>query len=271
MILGLNPRSFANLAPEEKERLIKEYGDEQGARKYLREKYGEMSEHPIVKMSKSLGNVVNPDDVIKEFGTDTLRTYIMFLGDFEKAAPWQANAVKGCKRFLDRIWNLAETRIDGDESYSAENEASIHRTIKKVGDDIDDMKFNTAIAALMALVNEFYEKKPSRGDIKALLTMLSPFAPHIADELWEIQGFEGYACTETWPSYDESKTVESVKEVAVQVCGKLKTTVKVAADATDDEIAEAAKADEKIIRLMEGKQLVRTIVAKGKLVNLIIK
>ena len=271
MILGLNPHNFDNLSDEEKADLVAKCGSEKEAKKYLVEKYGEMANQNIVKMSKSLGNVVNPDDVIKEFGADTLRLYVMFLGDFEKAAPWSPTAVKGCKRFLDRVWNLAENRIDGDCSYSAANEAAIHRAIKKVGDDIDSMKFNTAIAVLMALVNDFYANAPSRGDIKALLTLLSPFAPHICDELWELQGFDGLCCQQTWPEYDESKTVESVKEIAVQVGGKLKTTVKVPLDSPDDVVLEAAKADEKIARLIEGKQIVRTIVVKNKLINLIVK
>ncbi len=270
MILGLNPHNFANLPAEEQERLVKEYGSEAGAKKYLVEKFGEMASHPIVKMSKSLGNVVNPDDVVKTYGADTLRTYIMFLGDFEKAAPWQDNAVKGCKRFLDRIWNLAENRLEGDE-YSAANEREIHRTIKKVGEDIENMKFNTAIACLMSLVNQFYEHKPSRGDIRALLTLVSPFAPHIAEELWELQGFEGMACQAAWPQYDEAKTVDSEKEIAVQVNGKLKTTVVIPMDADDETVIGIATADEKIKRLMDGMHLVKTIVVKNKLVNLILK
>ncbi|MBR5381738.1 MAG: leucine--tRNA ligase, partial [Oscillospiraceae bacterium] len=270
MILGLNPHNFANLPPEEQESLLKQYGSEKEARKYLVGKYGEMAEHPIVKMSKSLGNVVNPDAVIKAYGADTLRTYIMFIGDFEKAAPWQDNAVKGCKRFLDRIWNLGENPLSGD-ALSPENESEVHRAIKKVSEDIESMKFNTAIAALMALVNKFYENAPSRGDMKALLALLSPFAPHIAEELWEIQGFEGLACLAPWPSYDESKLTESVKEIAVQVGGKLKTTVKVPLDAPDEVVLEAAKADEKIARLMQGMTIVRTIVVKNKLINLILK
>ena len=270
MILGLNPHNFSNMSPEEQEKLVKEHGSEAGAKKFLVEKYGEMASHPIVKMSKSLGNVINPDDVVKAYGADTLRTYIMFLGDFEKAAPWQDNAVKGCKRFLDRIWNLAEERLDGD-GYSAANEREIHRTIKKVGEDIENMKFNTAIAALMSLVNQFYEHKPSRGDVRALLQMLSPFAPHIAEELWEHQGFEGMACQSSWPEYDEAKTIDSEKEIAVQVNGKLKTTVIIPMDADDETVIGIASADEKIKRLMEGMQLVKTIVVKNKLVNLILK
>jgi len=271
MILGLNPHNFDNLSEEERADLISQFGSEKAAKKHLVEKYGEMANQSIVKMSKSLGNVVNPDDVIKEFGADTLRLYVMFLGDFEKAAPWSPTAVKGCKRFLDRVWNLAENRLEGDEAYSAANEAAVHRAIKKVGDDIDNMKFNTAIAVLMALVNDFYANAPSRGDIKALLTLLSPFAPHISEELWELQGFGGLACQEPWPQYDESKTVESVKEIAVQVGGKLKTTVKVPLDSPDDVVLEAAKADEKIARIIEGKQIVRVIVVKNKLINLIVK
>jgi leucyl-tRNA synthetase len=270
MILGLNPHNFANLSEEEQARLVAEHGSEKAAQKYLVEKYGEMASHPIVKMSKSLGNVINPDDVVKNYGADTLRTYIMFLGDFEKAAPWQENAVKGCKRFLDRIWNLAELPLE-DDNYSKANEREIHRTIKKVSEDIESMKFNTAIAALMSLVNQYYDHKPSRGDIRALLQMVSPFAPHIAEELWELQGFEGMACLSVWPEYDEAKTVDSEKEIAVQVNGKLKSTVVIPMDADDETVIGIATADEKIARLMEGMALVKTIVVKNKLVNLILK
>ena len=222
------------------------------------------------KMSKSRGNVVNPNDIVDEFGADTLRLYIMFIGDFEKAVPWNATAVKGCKRFLDRIWNLAETPLTGD-GYSAANESEIHKTIKKVGEDIESMKFNTAIAALMSLVNVFYENKPSRGDIKALLLMLSPFAPHVAEELWEIQGFGDMCCRQSWPDFDESKTQDAQREIAVQVGGKLKTTVVVPSDAEDEAVKAIACADEKIAKLLEGMEIVKTIVVKNKLINLIIK
>ncbi len=223
------------------------------------------------KMSKSRGNVINPNDIVNKFGADTLRLYIMFIGDFEKAAPWSSNAVKGCKRFLDRVWNLSEKRLDGDETYSEANESAVHRAIKKVGDDIENMKFNTAIATLMALVNDFYENKPSRGDVKALLTLLSPFAPHIAAELWEAQGFIGFVCQAAWPAYDESKTIEAEREIAVQVGGKLKTTVMVPNDADDETVLQAAKASEKIKKLIDGKDIIRTIVVKNKLINLIVK
>ncbi|MEG2744232.1 MAG: leucine--tRNA ligase [Oscillospiraceae bacterium] len=222
------------------------------------------------KMSKSRGNVVNPNDIIDEYGADTLRLYIMFIGDFEKAVPWSSTAVKGCKRFLDRIWNLAETPLQGDEM-SKPNEAEVHRAIKKVGEDIENMKFNTAIATLMALVNTFYENKPSRGDIRALLLLLSPFAPHIADELWEIQGFKGICCAQPWPEFDEAKTIDADKEIAVQVGGKLKATVIIPVDAEDEIVVGIACANEKIAKLLEGMDIIKTIVVKNKLVNLIIK
>ena len=241
-----------------------------------KEPYRKRTSHGMIlgedgqKMSKSRGNVINPNDVVDEFGADTLRLYIMFIGDFEKAAPWSTNAVKGCKRFLDRVWNLAENPAEGNE-ISAAHEKLVHRTIRKVGEDIENMKFNTAIAAMMTLVNAFYETKPSRGDLRVLLTLLSPFAPHITEELWEIQKFEGLASLAPWPAYDEAKTVDADREIAVQVGGKLKTTVTVPTDCDDDTAIAAAVADEKIKRLMEGKQLVRTIVVKNKLVNLILK
>ncbi len=271
MILGLNPHNWSNLSDEERARLIAEQGSEEKAREYLVHKYGEMAEHPIVKMSKSLGNVVNPDSVIKEFGADTLRLYIMFIGDFEKAAPWNPSAVKGCKRFLDRIWALAEKRIEGGEEYSAANEKEVHRTIKKVGEDIESMKFNTAIACMMTLVNKFYESAPSRGDIKALLALLSPFAPHMAEELWEIQGFEGIASTARWPVYDMAKTLDDEKEIAVQVNGKLRATVVVPADCEDGAAVEAAMAEPRVKKFTDGMQVVKTIVVKNKLVNIIVK
>ncbi len=271
MILGLNPHNYANLNETERNELLAQYGSEEEVRKYLRHKYGEMADHPIVKMSKSLGNVVNPDNVVKEFGADTLRLYIMFIGDFEKAAPWNPSAVKGCKRFLDRIWALAENRIDGDESYSAVNEKEVHRCIKKVSEDIEAMKFNTAISAMMVLVNKFYESAPSRGDIKALIALLSPFAPHMAEELWEIQGFEGLASLSPWPEYDHSKTLDAEKEIAVQVNGKLRGTVIVPADCEDSVAVETALAEPKVKKFTDGCTIVKTIVVKNKLVNIIAK
>ena len=222
------------------------------------------------KMSKSRGNVVNPNDVVDQYGADTMRTYIMFIGDFEKAAAWSDNAVKGCKRFLDRIWNLADQVKDAD-AYGKDNEAAIHKTIKKVSDDIENMKFNTAIAALMSLTNQFYDKGVNKAEFKTMLQLLSPFAPHMADELWERFGFEGMACTSRWPVYDESKTVASEVTIAVQVGGKLKTTVTVPTDSEQDAVLAVVTADSKIQKLMEGKDLVKVIHVPNKLMNLILK
>ena len=222
------------------------------------------------KMSKSRGNVVNPNDVVDQYGADTMRTYIMFIGDFEKAAAWSDNAVKGCKRFLDRIWNLADQVKDAD-AYGKDNEAAIHKTIKKVSDDIENMKFNTAIAALMSLTNQFYDKGVNKAEFQTMLQLLSPFAPHMADELWERFGFEGMACTSRWPVYDESKTVASEVTIAVQVGGKLKTTVTVPTDSEQDAVLAVVTADSKIQKLMEGKDLVKVIHVPNKLMNLILK
>jgi len=261
MILGRNPHyvGFAE-TEEEKQALI--------------EKYGSQALRPSVKMSKSLGNVVNPDDVIKAYGADTMRVYIMFIGDFEKTATWSDEAVKGSKRFLDRCWNLMELAKD-DYAVTPKNEPIIHKTIRKVGDDIESLKMNTAIAALMTMVNEFYANGLTRGDMEYLLELLSPFAPHIAEEMWEQLGFaEKYgkmAMQMSWPVYDEAKTREREREMAVQVNGKLRSTIVVPADSEDETVIAAACADEKIRRQMAGMQLVKTIVVKNKLVNLILK
>jgi leucyl-tRNA synthetase len=225
-----------------------------------------------IKMSKSRGNVVNPNDVIAEFGADTMRTYIMFIGDFEKPAAWSAKAVKGCKRFLDRVWNLAEGCTPSLE-YTPANESAIHKAIRKVSDDIEAMKFNTAIAALMALVNDFTANGCSKGDIKALLLMLSPFAPHMVEELWENLGFSGagMACQQSWPAYDQSKTVDSEVTMAVQVGGKLRGTVIVPLDSEQDVVVAAALADPKVQKFTDGMELFKIILVKNKLVNLIVK
>ena len=222
------------------------------------------------KMSKSRGNVVNPNDVVAQYGADTMRMYIMFIGDFEKAAAWSDNAVKGCKRFLDRIWNLADQVKEGD-TYSKDNEALVHKTIKKVSDDIENMKFNTAIAALMTLTNQFYDKGVNRAEFQTLLLLLSPFSPHIVEELWERFGLEGMACTSSWPAYDESKTIASEVTIAVQVGGKLKATVTVPMNSDQEAVLEVVKAEPKIAKLMEGKNLVKVIHVPNKLMNLILK
>ena len=242
-----------------------------------KEPYQKRTSHGMIlgeggeKMSKSRGNVVNPNDIIDQYGADTMRTYIMFIGDFEKAAAWSANAVKGCKRFLDRVWNLATEQEHVGEEYSQANEQAVHKAIKKVSEDIEAMKFNTAIATLMALVNDFYANGASRGDMKALLLMLSPFAPHMCEELWEMAGYGGQVCLQAWPEYDESKTVTSTVQMAVQVSGKVKANIVVSADASDEEIVAAALAEPKVEKLAQGMTLVKSIVVKGKLVSLIFK
>ena len=262
MILGQNPHYVGNASTqEEKDALIA--------------KYGNQALRPAVKMSKSLGNVVNPDDVVKAYGADTMRLYIMFIGDFEKVATWSDDAVKGCKRFLDRVWNLADQMTE-EEGVSEKNAPIVHKTIKKVTDDIDTLKMNTAIAALMAMVNEFYSNGLSRGDFEALLLMLSPFAPHMVEELWEQKGFaakhEGKMAMQcAWPEYDESKTVASSVEMAVQVGGKLKGTITVPVDSDQESVVEAAKANEKVAKAIAGMQIVKVIHVKNKLVNLIVK
>ncbi|HWS43611.1 MAG TPA: leucine--tRNA ligase [Pseudoflavonifractor sp.] len=225
------------------------------------------------KMSKSRGNVVNPNDVVAEFGADTMRLYIMFIGDFEKAAAWSSNAVKGCKRFLDRVWNLSGLAADSLE-YSAANESAIHKAIKKVSDDIEAMKFNTAIAALMALVNDFYANGLTRGDLSALLLMLSPFAPHLAEELWESLGFaagKGMACAQPWPAYDAAKTVDAEVNMAVQVGGKLRGTIAMPVDSAQDAVVAAALGDPKVGKFTDGMEIIKVIHVPNKLVNLIVK
>ena len=243
-----------------------------------KEPYQKRTSHGMIlgeggeKMSKSRGNVINPNDIIDAYGADTMRTYITFIGDFEKAVPWSSNAVKGCKRFLDRVWNLAESVTDQETEYSAANEAMMHKTIKKVSADIDSLKGNTAIAALMTLLNQFGEKGCNRAELKTFLQLVSPFAPHIADELWEQHGFEGVCSVSAWPAYDEEKCKDSEVEMAVQVNGKLKGTVVVPADAENAAVVEAAQQNEKVQRMLaEGGKVFKTIVVKNKLVNLIIK
>ena len=261
MILGQNPHYIGNVeTQEEKDALIA--------------KYGSQALRPAVKMSKSLGNVVNPDDVVKAYGADTMRLYIMFIGDFEKVATWSDDAVKGCKRFLDRCWNLMDMAKD-DAAVSEKNAPIVHKTIKKVTDDIDTLKMNTAIAALMAMVNEFYANGLTRGDLEVLMLLLSPFAPHMVEEMWELTGYAArngrMAMQMDWPVYDESKTVASAVEMAVQVQGKLRGTVTVPVDSDQDTVVAAARASERVAKAMEGMQIVKVIYVKNKLVNLIVK
>ena len=241
-----------------------------------KEPYQKRTSHGMIlgeggeKMSKSRGNVVNPDDIVKAYGADTLRLYVMFIGDFEQAAVWSDQAVKGCKRFLDKVWNLAEGCSDSLE-YTKANEAAVHKTIKKVADDIEAMKFNTAIAAMMTLVGEFQKNGCSRGDMRTLVTLLSPFAPHVAEELWEMLGGEDFVCRQPWPAYDESKTVADTVQMAVQVNGKVRANIIVPADADNEAVIAAAQADPKVQKFTGGMALAKTIVVPKRLVNLIVK
>ncbi len=240
------------------------------------EPYSKRTSHGMIlgetgeKMSKSRGNVVNPNDIVDQYGADTMRLYIMFIGDFEKAAPWQSNAVKGCRRFLERVWNIAEAATT-DQSVSKANEIPVHRAIRKVTEDIEALKFNTAIAALMSLVNDFSDNKASRGDLRVFLALLSPFAPHIAEELWEMLGFSGFAAAQEWPVYDPEKCVEAEIEIAIQVNGKLRATTRIPSGSDGDAMLSAAKDQQKIAEMIAGKTIVKSIIIPGKLVNLIIK
>ena len=223
------------------------------------------------KMSKSKGNVVDPNEVVNAYGADVLRTYVLFMGDYEKAAPWSENGVKGCKRFIDRVWNLNEIVKDGD-GYSKELESSFHKTVKKVSDDIESMKFNTAIAALMTLLNEIYDKgSVTKGELKTFITLLNPFAPHVTEEIWATQGFGGMLANGNWVDYDEEKTVDATIEVPVQICGKLRATVTIEKDADAATAISAAKNDEKVKELLSGKQIIKEIYVPGKIINIVAK
>jgi leucyl-tRNA synthetase len=223
------------------------------------------------KMSKSRGNVVNPDEMVEEFGADSLRLYEMFIGDFEKAVPWSYNGIKGCRRFLDRVWRLQSFLVDGDE-YSKELEVNMHRTIKKVSDDFENLKFNTAVASMMSLVNDFYSKgKVNRAEFKTFLILLNPVAPHITEELWERNGYEGMLHNQTWPEWDESKTIEDEIEIAVQINGKVREKIMVASGLGREETEEAAMKNEKVRALLGNKNVVKVIGVPGKLVNIVVK
>ncbi len=223
------------------------------------------------KMSKSRGNVVNPDEIIEDSGADTLRLYEMFIGDFEKSVPWSQNGVKGCRRFLDRVWKLKDIVVEGD-SYSKEFETNMHRTIKKVSIDFETLKFNTAIAALMTLLNDFNSaQKVNRAEIKTFLILLNPVAPHITEEMWELLGFENMISDVEWPKWEEEKTVENEIEMAVQINGKVRGTIVIAVDADKEAAKAKAMADQNIMRYIEGKNIVKEIYVPGKIFNIVVK
>ena len=239
------------------------------------EPYAKRTSHGMIlgengeKMSKSRGNVVNPDDIVDEFGADTLRLYEMFIGDFEKSAPWKTSSIKGCKRFLERIFSLQDILVDGEE-FSAKLETSMHKLIKKVSEDIENMKYNTAIAAMMTVLNEI-DGSITRGEYKTILLLLNPFAPHMTEEAWELCGFGGAITDQSWPVYEEAKCKEAVVEIAVQVNSKIKARVNVPADASKEVVMELAAADPAVAENLAGKTVVKEIYVPGKLMNFIVR
>lgn len=268
MILGLNPHSFSNLSAAEQKKLLDEHGSEEAARAALREKFGEMADHPVVKMSKSLGNVVNPDDIVRDYGADTLRTYEMFIGAFDLSAGWSEDGVKGCRRFLERVWKLQDIMTQ-EVGYSADLETKMHQTIKKVGSDYENLKFNTGIAAMMALINEFYRKNAvTKGEYKTLLALLNPVAPHMTEELWQEIGEKGHLYIQSWPEFVEEKTVEATIEIAVQINGKVRGTMSVGKDDPKEDIL--ARAKELMADRLTGA-IVKEIYVPGRLVNIVQK
>ncbi len=223
------------------------------------------------KMSKSRGNVINPDEIVNDLGADTLRLYEMFIGDFEKSVPWSENSVKGCRRFVDRVWALMPNVVQGD-AYSPSLETAIHKTIKKVSEDYETLKFNTAIAAMMSLLNDYKKQETlTAADMKTLLILLNPVAPHVTEEMWSLLEFGGMINAQKWPVYDASKVVDDVIEMAVQINGKVRATISIPVDATQEQAHELAMADEKIKQFTEGKTIVKEIFVPGRIFNIVVK
>ena len=223
------------------------------------------------KMSKSRGNVVNPDEVVEEFGADAFRTYEMFIGAFDQSTPWSQQGLKGCYKFLERVWNL-QSIVNDEEGYSADLEKNINKAIKKVGEDFERMKFNTAIATMMSLVNDFSKKgSVTKDEYKTLITLLNPVAPHMTEELWLTYGNGELLSLQPWPKYDEGKTVDDEIEIVVQINGKIKDKLMIPAGLDKDGTQEAAMNTEKIKGLIEGKNVVKVIAVPGKLVNIVVK
>ncbi|MBQ8203317.1 MAG: leucine--tRNA ligase [Clostridia bacterium] len=242
-----------------------------------KEPYAKRTSHGMIlgengeKMSKSRGNVVNPDDIVRDYGADTMRVYEMFIGDFEKAAPWSQASIKGSKRFLEKVFSLSDNVIDGDE-YRKELETEFHKTIKKVGEDIENLKMNTAIAALMSLFNAITATgKINKAELKTFITLLNPFAPHLTEEMWELNGFEGMLNQTEWPKFDEAKCVDSAVEIAVQVNGKIRARINVAADISADEAIALAKEEVAVKADIEGKNIIKELYIPKRLVNIVVK
>ncbi len=239
------------------------------------EPYAKRTSHGMIlgengeKMSKSRGNVVNPDDIIRDYGADTMRLYEMFIGDFEKTAPWSPKSIKGCKRFLERVWGLMDI-MTPEEEYSPELASAFHKLVRKVGEDVENLKFNTAIAAMMTVLNQICDKgSVTKGELRTFITLLNPFAPHITEEMNEAMGGETMLARSTWPEYDPAKCVDDTVEMVVQVCGKIKARITVAADAGQEEVTAIAKAEKAVQAALEGKETVKEIFVKGKLLNIV--
>lgn len=242
-----------------------------------KEPYQKRTSHGMIlgtngeKMSKSKGNVVNPDEVIEEFGADTFRVYEMFMGPFDQTAPWSVESIRGCGKFLDRVWNLQDILVDGDE-YCSKHEKMMHKAIKKVSSDIEEMKFNTAVATFMTMINEFYkDKEINKAEYKTFLHLLNPFAPHMTEELYQMLGESKTIAETAWPKYDEAKTIDDEIEIPVQLNGKVKDVVKVAKDADEATVKNAVQASEIIQKALEGKTVVKEIYVKGKIYNIVVK
>ena len=242
-----------------------------------KEPYRKRTSHGMIlgnnmeKMSKSRGNVVNPDDIINDYGADTLRTYEMFIGDFEKSVPWSENGVKGCRKFLERVWN-ASANVNNEKGYSADLETAMHKTIKKVGQDFENLKFNTAIAQLMTLLIDFNKKgSVTEDEFRTYLILLNPVAPHITEELWQLKGYQGKISDAQWPLYEEEKTVDNEIDLPIQVNGKLRSTIRISVEASEDEIMERVNEDEAVLKHLEGKNIVKKIYIKGKIFNIVVK
>ncbi len=243
-----------------------------------KEPYAKRTSHGMIlgengeKMSKSRGNVVNPDEIVDEYGADTMRLYEMFIGDFEKAAPWKTSSIRGCRRFIERFWNLQNILVDGDE-IRPELESAFHKAIKKVGDDIENIKFNTAIAALMSLINDVTAfGSINKKELSVFAILLNPFSPHVSEEIWDVCDLgEGIVAEQSWPEYDESKCVDETIEIAVQVNGKIKAKLNIAPDAEQDDVLALAKADENVKKAIDGMNIIKEIYVKGRIVNIVVK
>ena len=242
-----------------------------------KEPYQKRTSHGMIlgangeKMSKSKGNVINPDDIVKEFGADTFRVYEMFMGPFDQTAPWSMESIRGCHKFLDRVWNMQDFLVEGD-IYSPEFEKMMHKAIKKVSSDIEEMKFNTSVATFMTMVNEFYRlKRINKAEFKTFLQLLNPFAPHMTEELYELMGNSTPISSTTWPTYDESKTIDDEIEIPIQVNGKVKATVAISLDAEESNVKEKVHALESIQNATAGKNIVKEIYVKNKIYNIVVK